>query len=244
MQHPRTRAASVLVLLAGVLVSGCGGNQSRAASPGLPPHHDARVVQAVEKQLGLERHLDSRGIHVTVKHGIAMLRGQVGTFGEARQAAHAAQLATGVRGVINWLHVEESAPGDSVLAAQVREALAAAEQPIRALQVWARAGNVRIDGVAVSLQQKRAAQDLTWSIQGVVGVDNRLRVVPIVRRSDAQIAEDIRAHLVADGFGDETVLVGVNDGVVTLSGEVGSIFEEQRALLRAGVPGVSEMQII
>jgi osmotically-inducible protein OsmY len=105
----------------------------------------------------------------------------------------------------------------------------------------ARAGNVRIDGVSVSLQQKRAAQELTWSIHGVVGVDNRLRVVPIVRRDDAEIVGDIRAHLVADGFGDETVLVDVKDGSVTLSGEVGSIFEEQRALLRAGVPGVRDI---
>jgi osmotically-inducible protein OsmY len=242
MQYPRMRAASVLILLASVLVSACGRSQSSAVSPGRPPHHDAGVVQAVEKELGLDHHVASQDIRVTVKHGIAMLRGQVGTFDEARQAAHSAQLATGVRGVINWLHVEQSAPDDSALVARVREALAGAEPAIQDLKVVASAGNVRMDGVAVSLQQKRAAQDLTWSIQGVVGVDNRVRVVPTVRRRDPQIAKDIRAQLAADGFGDETLLVGVEDGSVTLSGEVGSIFEEQRALLRAAVPGVTEVR--
>jgi len=240
MLNTKARAAPILMLVAILVVAACSGSQRRVTA--LSPHHDARVVQAVEKQLGLANDLDSRGIDVTVKHGIAMLRGQVGTFGDARRAAHAAQLGTGVRGVVNWLHVQEDAPADSVLVARVHEALGQAEEPVQQLQVSARAGIVRIDGIAASLQQKHAAEDIAWSVHDVVGVHNRLRVVPTVSRSDAQITADVGAHLAADGYSHDAVQIRVSDGIVTLSGQVGSIFDEQRALSRAAVSGVREVR--
>lgn len=99
-------------------------------------------------------------------------------------------------------------------------------------------------GEVSSFSQKKLAAELAGRVRGVTAVDNGLRVVPPTRRTDADIANDVRASLredvrinLADRIG-----VAVNGGVVVLTGVVESLDEKASATEDAqAVPGVVDV---
>ncbi len=182
--------------------------------------------------------MDGQYVQVTVQHGIVVLRGQVSNLASAARAAEAARLVRGVRAVVSYLQPADAPIAESRLVTEVLAALRRSPPLDPALlQVRADSSRVTLQGVVRSLAQKRAALAAAWSVYGVTGVHDRLRVVPAVSRTDAEIADEVTALLRADGYAPSAVRVEVRNGIVTLSGEVKGLFDKRRTLERAAVEG-------
>jgi len=72
-------------------------------------------------------------------------------------------------------------------------------------------------------------EELILDIQGITHVDNRLVVNPDLIPQDQVIADDVRSAI--DRYtrlGDDTIRVDVNDGIVTLTGNVTNWYSKFR----------------
>jgi osmotically-inducible protein OsmY len=238
----RSRAA-VLLAIGSLTCCGHGQRHSPLATAALSPLDDVRVVRAVRGQLATERGLDARQVQITVRHGIATLRGQVGSTAEAVRATEAAQLARGVRAVLDHLHVRDAAPTDSTVASNAKQALRQnAELAGSDLQVSVQAGRATLSGTVSDFSHRQLSEALVWSVYGVSDIVNGIRVVPTLQRTDDEIANEVRARLAADGYRESAVRVHVLNRIVTLSGQVGGVSERQRVMDRAAVPGVIDVR--
>jgi osmotically-inducible protein OsmY len=93
-----------------------------------------------------------------------------------------------------------------------------------AIGVSARHGVVTLNGIVQSWADKHAAQEAAHRVAGVLDVANEIEIKPSwsVTRSDAEIAEAVRAALTWNRFvQDERIRSTVaDDGAVTLTGTV------------------------
>jgi len=103
-------------------------------------------------------------------------------------------------------------------------------------------GIVTLSGSVDNLLAKTRAVKIAESIRGVRGVIDRTTVTP-VSRLDEDIRKDILAALTQDPATDSyQVAVSIRDGVVTLTGSVGSYPERQLAArIAEGVKGIKEV---
>jgi osmotically-inducible protein OsmY len=100
-------------------------------------------------------------------------------------------------------------------------------------------GKVTLRGTVDSWQEKRLAGTVAKGVRGVTGLENHIDVVPMEDRPDAEILADVQKALRWDALVDHAMIeVVVEDGVVMLSGVVGSAAEKRRAMLDARVGGV------
>lgn len=105
-------------------------------------------------------------------------------------------------------------------------------------------GVVSLLGEVGTFPEKELAGELASRVRGVKAVENGLRVVPAAPRTDALIADEVRTRLQRDVRINQADRIGVSvaDGVVTLSGVVGSLDEKASAFEDAeAVAGVVEV---
>lgn len=110
------------------------------------------------------------------------------------------------------------------------------------IDVHSEDGLIQLRGRVQNLVQKQRASELAETRRGVRSVVNLLEVVPVPRADDV-IAEDVENAL-NDRPGSETYEIDatVVDGVVTLTGEVGSwSLKQLAATIAAGVLGVRDV---
>lgn len=102
-------------------------------------------------------------------------------------------------------------------------------------------GVVTLSGSVDNVLAEARAERVAESVRGVLSVVNKLTVNPI-ERTDRQIRDDVYAAIAAnDAVGKVTIVV--DDGVVTLDGEVNSWAERQIAeYLARGVRGVRRIE--
>jgi osmotically-inducible protein OsmY len=119
---------------------------------------------------------------------------------------------------------------DQELAGRIRRALLLDNRvSSQAVDVTVTDGIVSLRGAVPTYRRKRIAAEVAASLDGVRGVENLLEVVPAEPNADEQVAENVRRALEAHAdVTKESIGVSVKDGVVTLSGNVGS--EWERAL--------------
>ena len=103
-------------------------------------------------------------------------------------------------------------------------------------------GAVTLRGVTSSCAKVKLATLLAWSVDGVVSVDNRLRLLEIAK-SDAELAMAVKNALGRQMYVSQQVNVWVADGTVRLTGEVATMFDrEQAGLVAEGIEGVKAVQ--
>lgn len=112
------------------------------------------------------------------------------------------------------------------------------------IDIFVSEGVVTLSGVANNLLAKERAARIAGTVKGTVSVVNNITVVPPVTRSDVQIRDDIKTALLTDPATDSyEVSVSVEDGAVTLSGQVDSLAERMLAeKVAKGVRGVTAME--
>lgn len=97
-------------------------------------------------------------------------------------------------------------------------------------------------GTVSDMVRKRALGRAAMDVPGLRAVMNQLRVTPLSPRNDQSIASDVRAAMAKAGLAALVPALSVTDGVVYLSGKVGSL--EARSIAEDAawsVPGVEQV---
>ena len=108
-------------------------------------------------------------------------------------------------------------------------------------------GTVRLSGAVSSHEERQAAEEAAWTTEGVVDVINELVLSPSRKRSDQEIAADVRSALDKDAQLSNAghIRVRSTGATVRLDGTVESISEreaaEKDAWYTAGVVYVENM---
>ena len=148
-----------------------------------------------------------------------------------------------------WALAAAPAPGavdipDAAVADAVVDALTADFAVSAAnIDVETQRGVVYLNGRVRDLRAKNRAGRLAETVKGVVAVANHLTVSPARMRSDAAIRQDVERALFVDPVTESAdISVAVEDGVVSLAGDVDSREEKRLAgNMARGVRGVVDL---
>ncbi|MEZ5988410.1 MAG: BON domain-containing protein [Planctomycetota bacterium] len=207
---------------------------------------DASITDAVENELTFDHAVPGYRITVETEDGVVSLGGSVESVLVRDRAAAIARTVRGVGRVINAIVVD---PKDDITAADLRKAVNDALQADPATDSFEvsvqadEAGKVTLAGTVESWSERSLCGRVAGSVNGVTMVDNDLAVTYRMDRSDAEISKEIREVLTWDTLVDPGLIeLGVEDGVVHLSGIVGSAAEKDRARADAYVAGVKQVE--
>lgn len=217
---------------------------------------DMEIENDVEERLRWDVLVDDGLIEVSVDGGEVSLEGTVGSLAEKRQARNDAWVA-GVEEVdVSGLEVKMWARDERLRkdkyvvkpARRVKEAIEDAllyDPRVLSMDVTPEVtgGVVTLRGAVGSLEEKRAAGDVARNTVGVVTVDNRIRIRPVVP-VDEDTAEEIRNALERDPWVEKNdISVSVIDDTAYLSGAADTYFEKGRADdIASEADGVTEVR--
>ncbi|HEX3852463.1 MAG TPA: BON domain-containing protein [Polyangiaceae bacterium] len=210
---------------------------------------DDDLRQAVDKELGKDKHINDANIQVQATNGVIALMGTVDNPLSKERAARVTEVVRGVRSVDNRIEVVPTSRPDSDIAADVRKALsynsATAKMPITVRVLNA---VVTLTGTTSSWQEQRLAERVANGVRGVRVTQNDLTTKPSTRRTSAEIMADVKSRLAWDALVEhDPITVSVNGRQVFLSGTTGSVAERARAVNDAwvdGVDGVDDSKLV
>lgn len=194
---------------------------------------DAQLQHDVIESLRWEPCVTEKGIGVSVKDGVATLRGYVPTYGEKYAAGQAAERVNGVRGVAQELEIQlprEFEHSDGDLA---RSAASLLDWdlfvPDGRIKVRAERGFLTLDGSVDTVFQREAAEAAVRNLAGVRGLTNLITVSPS-KPTPARIRAEITAALERNAKIDAGHIgVELLNHTVTLRGTVHSLDERREA---------------
>lgn len=189
---------------------------------------DEKIKKNVTDQLYWDHRVDAADVQIDVEDGVVTLTGSVPSFTAKDAAYDDTWFVDGVRLVINDLDVEyvtkTEMPSDDDIQRYVIEKLRwNPDLASYKIEVEVSKGWVTMEGTVDAYWKKVRARMEAEEVIGVLGVTNKLAVVPTESIEDERIAEDVVAamdrHVNVDA---QAVNVRVTGGVVTLTGTVSS----------------------
>ncbi|MFP4458708.1 MAG: BON domain-containing protein [Candidatus Zixiibacteriota bacterium] len=204
---------------------------------------DNDIKLAIKADMLFDEMVDSDDIDIRVDNGIVTLSGQAESLLEYERAIDIAQGIKGVRSVVNNIALEVEFVSDEELEKRVRNSLIANPATDQFnIDIFVDDGVVRLLGQTDSWAEKEIATNVVRNIAGVVAVKNDLTFMPEENRPDSDIKADIINKLDYDIFIEpEYIDIAVNDGIVTMTGTLGSRAEKDRAEKNAYVAGVKKV---
>jgi osmotically-inducible protein OsmY len=201
------------------------------------------ITSAIESALAFDESVSGENLGVSSVEGVVTLSGDVTNLLEEQRALQVARATKGVRSVIDQIEVQPLTRPDEEIEADVTAAfLVDPAVESYELGVDVQGGVVSVAGTVESWTEKYLATEIVRGIRGVKRVDNNINVDRAEDRADYEIEADIRSRLESDVWVDDALIdVEVKDGVVSLSGVVGSAAEKRRAEWDALIAGVVEV---
>jgi osmotically-inducible protein OsmY len=209
---------------------------------------DERIKKDIVDQLSWDSRIDASKVKVEVDNGNLELSGFVPTFSARRTVEEDVRGIPGVVSVDNRMVVNRimTGPSDEKMHYTVDSVLSWS-QDINAgnIRVAVDDGEVTLEGTVGTLWEKHRAEEIVSELKGIVGITNRLAVVPTKDVLDERIAENIVAALDRTGnVNVDSVDVKVENGIVTLCGTVRSWNARrtayQAALFTCGVTNIHD----
>ncbi|APV42608.1 MULTISPECIES: BON domain-containing protein [Pseudomonas] len=206
---------------------------------------DLSLRKTILEELEFTPEIDAASIGVAVDNGVVTLSGHVNSYAQKVSAERAVKGIKGVRAVAEEIQVRlEKGAGtaDDTIATRALNILKwSVDVPDGDIKVIVQNGRVTLEGEVDWQYQKEAAERAVHKLSGVVGVDNRLTLVPRVDVVDIQhrIEEALKRNAEVDA---QDIHVKVDGDVVRLEGNV-HLWRERRIAERAAwsVPGVREV---
>jgi osmotically-inducible protein OsmY len=201
---------------------------------------DSSITTAVEQGLVFEKGVFPNYVDVTTSDGLVTLSGPVINLLAKDRALKIAESIRGVRSVIDRLTVTPVARAD----ADIRKDLVAALLQDPATESYHLAVSVKnavatLGGSVGSYTDKQMTTRIAKGVKGIKDVHNDVAINYVARRTDAQIAADVKARLQWDiWINGDMISSGVQGGKVTLTGTVGTALSKSRAIDDAWVNGV------
>lgn len=218
-----------------------GGSLSDAGTPALS---DEDILVGVELALFHDHRVPENFITVTIDQGIVTLSGTLDNLLAKDRAVQDVKTVKGVRGIINQIEVE---PSHRVSDSELRQDVLAAllKDPATdsyELAIKVKNAIVTLSGTVDSWQEKQLSEQVAKGVKGIIKVENEILVVPEKTRPDQEIKPDITRRLEADPWvAEESITVKVDNGKVTLSGQVGTLDEKLRVYSDSWVAGVNDV---
>lgn len=195
---------------------------------------DSEIKQQVLRELKWDSRIVWSEIGVEVLEGIVTLTGRVNTYGKKLAAQEAAHRIAGVLDVANEIEVRpvaESVKTDEDIAKAVRHALQwDAFVPDENIQSTVSEGWVTLEGKVNLWRERQDAERAILRLEGVIGVVNKLVVIP-AKINPRELLEEIefalerRAHRHA-----ERLRIEIHGDAIDLFGRVHS-WQEKRAIV-------------
>jgi osmotically-inducible protein OsmY len=204
---------------------------------------DAGITVAVEDGLILNRGVFPNDVDVDTRQSIVTLSGSVDNLLAKERILQIAESVRGVLGVIDRLTVTPVSRTDADICKDIQEALK--QDPATEsyqIIVSVKDGVATLTGSVGSYMEKKLAARAAEDVRGTKDVRNDIVINYAAKRSDREIAADIKDRLQWDiWINGETVNSSVKDGLVTLTGPVGSVISKLRAYEDAWVNGVKSV---
>jgi osmotically-inducible protein OsmY/outer membrane protein OmpA-like peptidoglycan-associated protein len=214
-----------------------------AAPPARKEMTDHQITAAVVHLLRSDSALLDQAIDAKVHQGIATLSGTADHLLASERAVKLAQTLRGVRGVVNTIVLripwrsDEHLRQDVVLALLFDAATDACE-----LVPAVKDGVVTLRGTTQSNLETRLAVHVAKGVKGVREVKDEITQKITSNRPDREIAAEVRRVLAISVWLDGSLIsTEVKDGVVTLSGVVGSAAHQDLASRLAWTAGVKSV---
>lgn len=204
---------------------------------------DLEIEQEIKQGMNYDIRIDNAFIDVEVEQGEVTLSGTVGSAAEKYSAIAKAWVAGVTEVNSKDLKVKQWARDESLREekyvkktdSEIKEAVKDAflyDPRVFSFnpEVSVNNGYVTLTGEVSNLQAKRAAENDARNVVGVNGVSNSLKVRPLNIPEDdeleAEIKKGIRRNPVID---KRHIDVTASDGIVSLTGTVGTYFEKAQA---------------
>lgn len=201
----------------------------------MKPTSDEIRKQDIVDQLTWDDSVDANDVSVSVRNGIAELKGSVPTYATKMAAERDAYLVTGIAAVENKLEIDFPSgiaiPTDTEITGNVESKLIWDSQiNATGIKVETTNGVVTLSGVVDSYWEKNLAEDLARNTSGVIDVLNDLAVNLAKSIVDIDVENDIIDAYRRSGLIDEEKInVNVNDGIVHLTGIVPNYLIKRQA---------------
>jgi len=205
---------------------------------------DSGITSAVEAGLAEARGVSLNGVDVATSQGIVTLSGSVDNLLDQVRAQKTAEGIRGVLDVTDNITVNPASLPDEDIRKNIEAALK--QDPATEsyqTSVAAQDGIVTLTGSLASYAEKQLVTRVAEGVKGVKEVRNQITIAYQAKRSDAEIAADLKAVL---QWGDiwingDLITPVVKDGQVTLTGTIGSAISKSRAYDDAWVNGVTSV---
>jgi len=204
---------------------------------------DQQITRAVDHALLTDSALLNNMIDTMVNDGIVTLSGTANNLMTKERASRIAQTIRGVRGVVNMIALQTPSRSDEEIRKNVVEALLYdAATDSYELKPEVKDGVVTLDGTVQSYREKQLAVYVAKSVKGVKEVNDNIVLDSKSERPDEQIVADVRSVIDNDVWlTNSFIATDVKDGVVTLTGTVGSAAQHNRASMLAWTAGVKSV---
>ena len=206
---------------------------------------DPQINNAVEHMLFTDSALSNNPIDARTSEGIVTLTGTTDNLMAKERAAKLAETLRGVRGVVNTLYVQVALVPNDALRKDVESALRYdAATDAYALKAEVTDGVVTLTGTVHSHLEKKLSVYVAKGVRGVKGVKDSITVTSKSDRPDSEIAAEVKRIIAIDAWLDPNfIATDVKNGMVTLTGEVGSSAQYERASLLAWTAGVKSVNV-
>ena len=219
------------------------GNDNDMATSEKEEMSDLEITNAIEFEMKVQAGVPVNEIDVNTINGIVTLTGDVDNILAKERANKIAKMVKGVRGTVNNIDVLQGSKTDAQIKNDIEKALLT-DPATESYEIFTSVldGHATLSGEVESWQEKNLAAKVAKSVQGVTNVENNIQFDIATSRIDSEVELEIREALHWDMLvNDGLVTVDVDDGVVTLSGIVGSAAEQSRAIVDSWVEGVKEV---
>jgi osmotically-inducible protein OsmY len=201
---------------------------------------DRGITNAVEDGLIYEKGVYPDYLDVSTSQGIVTLSGSGDNILFKERAVKIAESIRGVRGVIDQTTVTPVSRPDEDIRKDILTALLqdpATESYQVAVSVQDAVAT--LTGTVGSYAEKQLAAMIAKGVKGIKAVNIDVTINYLEKRTDPEIAADVRDRLQWDiWLNGDLINAFVKDGNVKVSGTVGSMISESRALDDAWVNGV------
>ncbi len=204
---------------------------------------DQQIAFAVDYTFLNDAALYNSRIDAAVNLGIVTLTGWADDLMALERAAKLAQTIRGVRGVVNTLVLKAPSRPDRDIRKDVESALLYdAATDSYELKPEVKAGIVTLSGEVPSFREKQLVVYVAKGVKGVKAVKDIITLKSTSKRPDTEIATEVKRALAIDVWLHPIFInTEVNDGVVMLTGSVGSPAQHDRATLLAWTAGVKSV---
>ena len=205
--------------------------------------NDFTLRSDVIDELEYEPSIEAANIGIAENDGIVTLSGHVGSYAEKQAALTAVRRVIGVQAIADEIEVRYSSSkktSDDQIAKRAVDILRWDNLlPSDAIQVLVHNGWVTLSGKVKWHYQRKTAEDDVRKLSGVIGVINKIEIMPVAQTSNIKqkIEDALKRHAEVEA---KAIKVTVRDGnKVVLEGKVDN-WDERYAVENAAwsAPGV------